>query len=478
MTKLLLSFLLAFSVTMSVLAQFGGNGLAMAATEYVEVTNNLNGVLNINNGFTYEAWIFNAGGASDQKIGGKIGGDFKNGFIFGIDNSKVSFEVFDNNGLNTNLKVGFVPTLGWSHVAGTYEVGGMMKVYINGVKVGEKAASSAPHNSNSNPFRIGIAPWDVNALGFQGIIDELRYWSIALDEDAIRAGMFTPIGSIQNLGNLKMYFDFNQDSGPLLFDLSLNFSNGQLVPMGSGTFVDNNMPYSSDGRLFENDVQGVWNVKKNGASDIMTVQGEFDPPTEDPAPFALFSHSDGGYTLTNNGPTGVDATLSKIWRTVVQGSFLLTLNFDLNPIDLTGYNHVVLLRSEDDDFSDADVINGEVDLGNHTFTVSDEAFLDGYYYTLGFQTASATKDLASGAFNLNISPNPSHGTFSLNFEKAMGELDASIFDLQGRRVWQDKLAENQSKINLELAEILTTGMYCLKLTDEEGNVVARKLVVD
>ena len=55
-------------------------------------------------------------------------------------------------------------------MAGSYEVGGMLTIYVNGEKVGERAASAVPVNPNTNPFRIGIAPWDVNALGLVGFM--------------------------------------------------------------------------------------------------------------------------------------------------------------------------------------------------------------------------------------------------------------------------------------------------------------------
>lgn len=258
MKKHLLSVLLLLSFINSILSQHAGNSLGLNPIDYVEVPDNDDSSLDINDGFTFEAWVFNFGFTANQKVAGKLAGDFKNGFIYGIEDQQVNIEVFDNNGTNTKLKAGFVSGIGWTHLAGTYDVGGMLAIYINGIKVGETAASSALHDFNLNPFRIGIAPWDVNALGFVGYVDEVRYWNEELDEATIRAWMHKDITDMHpNFDKLGLYLKFNESAGPTVLDESIHENHGMFSTTGGQTLEPLNLPFKGDFDLFENDVQGV-----------------------------------------------------------------------------------------------------------------------------------------------------------------------------------------------------------------------------
>ena len=79
---LTISFLLVLSI--SSFGQHAINAIEIGAVDYVEVPDNPNATLDINDGFTVEGWILTGSSLSNQKVAGKIAGNFKNGFILGI----------------------------------------------------------------------------------------------------------------------------------------------------------------------------------------------------------------------------------------------------------------------------------------------------------------------------------------------------------------------------------------------------------
>lgn len=449
--------------------------MAMAPEHYIQVLDPLNSsLLDINSGFTFEAWILNLGETADQKIGGKVGPDFKNGFIYGIDNSQVSFEVFNNVGFNTNLKAGQIPDFGWTHVAGTYAVGGMLTIYINGEKVGEKAASAAPHNHTNSPFRIGIAPWDVNALGFAGAVDEIRYWNAVLDGATIRDWMHKDIASGHpNFASLALYYKFSVwDPTAVNDEATTNFPGIFFPP---GLLVEPIfLPFKGDFDLFENDVQGVWNTKTTGSSDILSVEAIVSDPTIQEQS-VVFAHSDGDYSLNTNAPVGYDAILSKTWRVTTQGELLTHIAFDLSPISLPGNFSVELLSSYTPEFTSPSAQTGTLD--GDVFNVDFLLFTEGYYYTLGFKYGTSVDEAASAANRLQLLPNPNKGAFAFKLDTpAKGALTAIVYDLQGREVGRRDFSAGQQQYEADFSESLQSGQYYFVLSDEDGLLIGRRLM--
>ncbi|MEO1262963.1 MAG: LamG-like jellyroll fold domain-containing protein [Bacteroidota bacterium] len=476
MKRQLLLLLVTLSLTVAGLAQHAGNSLGLNPVDYVEIPDNGNTSLDINDGFTFEAWIFNFGLTANQKVAGKIGGDFRNGFIYGIEDLQVNLEVFDETGTNTKLKAGTVSGIGWTHVAGTYEVGGMLVIYVNGVKAGETAASAAPHGPTESPFRIGIAPWDTNALGYVGYVDEVRYWNAALDEATIFEWMHKDVNSAHpDFAELALYHKYNEDAGPTVADESTFENDGVFSTTGGQTLEPLNLPFKGDFGLFENGVQGFWNAKGTGTSDILSVDAFF-VDTLDFGQSALFSNSDGDYSIVPMSSNGLAGRLSKVWRVTTQGDlFLVNFSFDLNAVDLTDYNDPVLLVSDDDDFSDANQIPGN--LAGGIFSVNDEGALDGNYFAVGFQSSTSTFDVRQNDIKVSIAPNPNLGEFSLLFEKPAAELDMSIYDWQGKMVWHTVLPAGQDKHRIDLTTTLQAGLYAIKLTDDIGRTTLQKMLV-
>lgn len=476
MKKALFSFLFISSSLIFSFAQYGLNSVGVGAAEYIEVLDNPNGSLNAGPGFTFEAWILNFGGPTNQKVAGKLVNNFRNGFIYGIEDLQVNFEVFDNNGTNTSLKAGAISAIGWTHVAGSYEVGGMLTIYINGEKAGERAASATPVNPNTNPFRIGIAPWDINALGLVGYVDEARYWQAVLDEETIREWMHKDVTSDHpNYANLSLYHKYNETEGPAVADESPNENFG--VFSSEGIVLEPVfLPFKGEFEMYENDLQGIWNAKTEGSSDIMSFTGMFFDSLELEAS-AIFGHSDGDYSFDTDAPGDYDRSLSKAWQAATQGGLFAGLSFDLSVVDMSQVEEVALLSGPEEDFSNADVTSGTLD-GN-TFTVEEVVPADGWYYTLGFKTTiSGTKTIVGNTLQMDISPNPVDGPFRLHIQAQQpGPLQVRVLTMAGELVFS-KATGNVPADYTEWVDPghLPPGMYLVEVSGAQQAGV-RKLAV-
>src|SRR5262249_32943187 len=83
-----------------------------------------------------------------------------------------------------------LPANSWSYVAVTYD-GGSLRLYLNGTQVASKAQTGNLITS-TNPLQIG----GDSQYGqfFQGTIDEVRVYNVALTATQIQSDMATPIG--------------------------------------------------------------------------------------------------------------------------------------------------------------------------------------------------------------------------------------------------------------------------------------------
>jgi len=81
----------------------------------------------------------------------------------------------------------------WYHVAGTYD-GSTIRLYING-SVEASVDTAGALASNSDPFFVGRADAGANESDyFAGLIDEVRFWSVARTAAEISAAMNDTLG--------------------------------------------------------------------------------------------------------------------------------------------------------------------------------------------------------------------------------------------------------------------------------------------
>ncbi len=133
---------------------------------------------------TLLTWVYLTNPGADQKIIGKT--TTHDGFVLGVDNGQLYPEIWDSQGMRDSARWGSIPANIWTHLALTWQSGGMMTGYINGTEVGHTNASSYPIGVNSEPLYVGIAPWNGTALPVDGRIDEVLLFPRALSESEIQ----------------------------------------------------------------------------------------------------------------------------------------------------------------------------------------------------------------------------------------------------------------------------------------------------
>ncbi len=101
-----------------------------------------------------------------------------------------------------------IPLNKWTHVAVTRQ-SGVVKMYINGVLDGATTTNSAT-GQNASPRIIGGKMYGSSTSGtlFNGMIDEIRFWSVAKTAAQISSNLTTQFQG--NEANLMAYYNFNQ----------------------------------------------------------------------------------------------------------------------------------------------------------------------------------------------------------------------------------------------------------------------------
>ncbi|MBD3185098.1 hypothetical protein GF312_22645 [Candidatus Poribacteria bacterium] len=79
----------------------------------------------------------------------------------------------------------------WYHFAGTYD-GDALRMYINGVMEGE-TPGVPPMAVSDLDLWIGADDWQAGITTFPGVLDEIRIYSVALDENEIKQAMNGPV---------------------------------------------------------------------------------------------------------------------------------------------------------------------------------------------------------------------------------------------------------------------------------------------
>ncbi|APR87815.1 hypothetical protein A7982_13164 [Minicystis rosea] len=122
---------------------------------------------------------------------------------------------------------------GWSHLAVTYDVkSAVAAIYIDGIDV-----TSTPSTSSFSPgpglgFGIGSEP---AGSSFNGMINEVRFWNVALGVDDIRRNMMRALTGAE--AGLVGYWPFKDRFGTTAMDLA-GTSNGTLVDGAAFVMVD------------------------------------------------------------------------------------------------------------------------------------------------------------------------------------------------------------------------------------------------
>ncbi len=439
---------------------------------------------------TMEVWVRAYTFGENRKIMGKLSSQFNNGYVLGFENLNLYSEIF-------NPAKQEVPRSGpgpipqdsaWVHLATTYNANGQMVNYINGVNVGEITVfPQAGITANSEPFIIGLAPWDLLSFEFVGNLDEVRIWNVARTEQQIKNSMFHQLSG--NETGLVAYYDFNADQDSIVHDKAVNQLDGLLNNANSSCFSwahsyapvgDSIMSTKTDlnASWYGKNIDYTYAVTQNGLSLITSIGAkEFWK-------YVVFGHNNA------SGKTNADAPLtapvdferlSRVWYVNQGGSFNSQVVFNIQDAAAGGQAlptgspdslYTLLVRNDTTgDFTplySASTVMGNTVLFNNVN-------LQNKYYTLGHSSTS----LAPPSTSINtigrkqaakIYPNPANEEIFIELaEKA----EITMREMSGRVVYNTLSDKGVHQITVDN---LKKGMYFITI-NSKLNTETHKIII-
>jgi len=187
-----------------------GEALKFTGADYLLVTDDIVAAKLPVEEMTAEVWV-----SPDHFIewGGYIGafqdnGGFEKGWILGT-NNQISFAIStegadDGDGILTYLKAAAFDVGNWYHIAATYD-GIDTMIYVNGNLEGTSVVQSGAINYPDKIFlTMGVYKDDNEHFPHMGMLDEVRLYDRALDEDEVFHNYSATGISVDYAGNLSV----------------------------------------------------------------------------------------------------------------------------------------------------------------------------------------------------------------------------------------------------------------------------------
>jgi len=436
-------------------------------------------ILNTGNELTMEVWVRMYNSTWNQKIMGKVTPAFDNGYVMGIQLGQNYSEIW-NPALNT-IQAGSTPLdSAWVHFATTFGSGGQMLCYVNGEQVGGLPLTGNAIASSSNPFIIGIAPWDLTNFQCFGQIDEVRLWSVVRTQDDIKSTMHKQLLGTEP--GLVAYYDFNQSTGGNLPDLSGNGNTGTINSGAAYWSWTTSHAAVGNGQLYDmHDVTGVWFGKDatlynyatttNGLNIIANIQPKaFD--------YAVYGHNDSTGISTSFLPPAAPIDFERTgreWYFNKGGNIAADLYFNLSAAagggdslekNLTLQNYTLLARdSSNQVFTPVAAANSL--LAGGTVVKFTGINLDNKFYCIGVgSTAIASVSQTPGwSKNISLLPNPTQHNITLT---NIAGTDLIVHDASGKQVLKWTGVEMRQQFDVSGLE---NGLYFLRITRENLSTI-------
>jgi hypothetical protein len=166
---------------------------------------------------------------------------------------------FEDNATSANHPVVSNGTLGecWTHIAVTYTVSGVWKLYINGIldQTTNLGATFTPQSLSNVKAGIGTTFNSTGATGgfFNGLIDEVRIWNVVRSESEIAAAYSQELSAATGL---SARYGLNSGSGAV----AVNSVGPNGTISGTPVWVGGFLPMGA----------GVTSLDFNGTSDYVT----------------------------------------------------------------------------------------------------------------------------------------------------------------------------------------------------------------
>lgn len=184
---------------------------------------------------TVEFWVFIASRPDNwQKVvskWGARGGDDDEFVVCLRQNGTFGVANTGRTGLDSMTTL---PTNIWCHFSCVWDsVDQHYALYLNGERIPQSLKGGAALRLTGEPIRIGTDGHRNQC--FCGIIDEVRFWSVARSQGEIKRDMYKKLKGDEP--GLKGYWDFDEGQGQVVHDLSKSANNGKLgrLPFPDGS---------------------------------------------------------------------------------------------------------------------------------------------------------------------------------------------------------------------------------------------------
>jgi len=399
----------------------------------------------------------------------------------------------------------------WTHVAFVLD-NGTGYIYANGIQVGTGNLSTVNTPSGTN-VRIGERV-PGGSIRFQGIIDEVRIWNIALDTFQIRANMNKELCIIPT--GLAAYYKFNEGTangtntsvtmtadeigmaqgtltGFALTGTTSNWVPGAPISTGGNTFdtltVTDCKSYLSPSGKYTYTASGsymdtITNVF--GCDSIMTINLTL---ANNPSFANLTIDTCGAYTVPSGKKT-FNTTTSQTYLDTIPNSqncdSIIAINLTVTVISTgvnTSGNNRLTATEAGARYQWLDCNNGFAILPNDTLRFLDPAVSGSYAAqiikngcidtTACVAVVGVGLEEATFKANFYISNNPAKDNFRLYNNNKM-PVTTTIVSLNGTIVKAPQYS-NAAIINFDVTQ-LSTGIYILNVLGEDGSMANYKLI--
>lgn len=203
----------------------------------------------------------------------------------------------------------------------------------------------------------------------------------------------------------------------------------------------------------DHDVDGGLNVLISPQLDLTSFE------------YPLLSFS---YWFRNDAPGGVDDTLTFSIAGSGDTVDLLKIHNAINLFQSKWIDTSLLLINLNMDLSDVYFIASAGDFGPDNLL---EAGLDNFRIGEAFVGIADQKE---SAYSIEVFPNPFSDVINLRYSANFKSLDYQLTDIAGRMILKGILYENINQI--QIPSVVPNGIYILRLSDQNGNTVSRKMV--
>jgi len=226
----------SFPTTKSVILNYSLN--FNGTTDWIKILNSA--TLSFPNKCSFEAWVKPTRQQSVKIVqkgdwdGCGLGQDLYHGFLVGIYLGNFTTSVISWGGGQPVLNT-------WYHLAGVYD-GTTLYLYVNGVLRNSTPVGSVLVN---NARTISIGSDNGAQKFFQGLIDEVSIWNIALTPQQVNSSMSTPWTGSET--GIKGLWHFNEGSGLTASDAGPSHYDGTITGAVYNTDVSYALSSDSDG---------------------------------------------------------------------------------------------------------------------------------------------------------------------------------------------------------------------------------------